>query len=86
MSEGMTPVLEGRNLTKRYGHVTALDNSAFDLGQTLSWGRFMSPLDSLTVTSNGYVVGVNRVTHKMEVLLLPSQAVDAASTPTIATG
>ncbi|CAA9473774.1 MAG: Fructose ABC transporter, ATP-binding component FrcA [uncultured Solirubrobacteraceae bacterium] len=31
MSEGVTPVLEGRNLTKRYGHVTALDDSAFDL-------------------------------------------------------
>jgi fructose transport system ATP-binding protein len=31
MSNGMTPILQARGLTKRFGRVTALDNADFDL-------------------------------------------------------
>jgi hypothetical protein len=60
----------------------AIDSAApFDLAQTKSWGRFTQALDSLAVLPSGYVVGVNRQTHKMEVLLLPAQPVDQAAEP-----
>lgn len=59
-----------------------LDGAQFDLGQTLSWGRFTNALDSLAVLSNGFVIGVSRTTHKLESLLLPSQPVDQAREPT----
>lgn len=55
-----------------------LDAANFDMNQSLSWGRFMSPLDSMCVLSSGYVIGVNRSTHKMEVLRLAQ----SPSTPT----
>jgi hypothetical protein len=50
--------------------------------QTLSWGRFTQALDSLAVHPNGFVVGVNRQNHKMEMLELPEKAVDTAVAPT----
>lgn len=50
-----------------------LDNSNFNMNQPLSWGRFMNAMDSLCVLTNGFVIGVNRDTHKMEVLRLPQQ-------------
>ncbi len=53
----------------------------FDLGQTKSWGRFQNALDSLAVLPSGFVVGINRVNHKMEVLLLPAEPVDGAVEP-----
>ena len=60
-----------------------LDNATpFDLNQRLSWGRFSNALDSLAVLTSGYVIGVNRQTHKMEVLLLPSQPVNQDQEPT----
>lgn len=50
---------------------TTLDATDFDMAQPLSWGRFSNPQDSLCVLSNGFVIGCNRDTHKMEVLKLP---------------
>ncbi|MEO7338881.1 MAG: hypothetical protein ABIV63_20095, partial [Caldimonas sp.] len=59
-----------------------LDNATpFDLSQTTSWGRFSNALDSLAVLPSGYVVGVNRQTHKMEILRLMG-AYDQSSAPT----
>lgn len=54
-----------------------LDGSNFNMAQTKSWGRFHSALDSLTVTDNGVVVGINRSTSKIEALGLPSNARDS---------
>jgi len=51
-------------------------SGAQQLVSRLSWGRFNNPLDSLAVLPSGYVVGVNRQSHKMEVLLLGSAPVD----------
>ena len=51
---------------------TDLTAGNFDLAQTLSWGRFSSPLDSLTTMGTSHVVGVNRATHTMEILRLPA--------------
>jgi len=56
----------------------SLDNSNFDMAQTTTWGRFMNPQDSMCVLSNGFVVGCNRDTHKMEVLMLPQSALPAS--------
>ena len=47
----------------------------------LSWGRFSEPLDSLVVHPMGFVVGVNRDNHKMEILQLPDAAVDSNVAP-----
>jgi len=55
----------------------SLDNTNFDMNQGLSWGRFSYPQDSLCVLSNGFVIGCNRDTHRMEVLRLAQ----APSTP-----
>jgi hypothetical protein len=53
----------------------------FDLTTPLSWGRFSQPMDSLALHPMGYVVGVNRNTHKMEILQLPAAAVDSSQAP-----
>jgi len=54
-----------------------LDSStAWSSGSKLSWGAFTSALDSLAVLPSGYVIGVNRQTHKMESLLLTETPVD----------
>jgi hypothetical protein len=59
-----------------------LDNTTpFDLHQTHSWGRFNQALDGLAIHPAGYVVGVNRQNHKMEILELPDEAVDEAAVP-----
>jgi hypothetical protein len=47
----------------------------------LTWGRFSQALTSLAVVPTGYVVGVNRVNHKMEILQLPAAAVQQADAP-----
>jgi hypothetical protein len=54
-----------------YLRSVSLDNSNFDMNQSTAWGRFMNPQDSLCVLSNGFVIGCNRDTHKMERLTLP---------------
>ena len=58
--------------------VTLDDTTPFASNSQLSWGRFNSALDSLAVLPSGYVVGVNRQTHKMEALLLGKAPVDQA--------
>lgn len=51
-------------------------STPWSTGSHLSWGAFTEALDSLAVLPSGYVVGVNRQTHKMEVLLLTETPVD----------
>lgn len=65
-------------------HLKTVDLAAdapFDFDQPLAWGRFKFAQDSLAVLPSGYVVGVNRRTHKMEVLTLPTAPVDSARAP-----
>jgi hypothetical protein len=57
------------------------ETSPFRLDLPLSWGRFTEALESLAVVPSGYVVGVSRLSHKMEILKLPAQAVDRGSAP-----
>jgi hypothetical protein len=73
------PKTGGQNFFLQQGtdevyHLRSVDlgGGNFDMRQTLSWGRFSTPLDSLCVMNNGYVAGVNRSTNKMEVLRLPA--------------
>lgn len=76
------PTVGGNNFFLQPGidglfHVRSVDltpSVPLNMFQQTSWGRFSTPMTSLTVTSNGYLVGVNRTTHKMEVLLLPQAA------------
>jgi len=59
-----------------------LDTSTpFTLNNPVAWGRFTQALESLAVVPTGYVVGVSRLTHKMEILQLPAAAVDRANAP-----
>jgi hypothetical protein len=53
----------------------------FALNNPLAWGRFTQALESVAVVPTGYVVGVSRLTHKMEILQLPKMAVDRATAP-----
>jgi hypothetical protein len=62
-----------------YLRSVSLDTSNFDMAQSTTWGRFMNPQDSMCVLSNGFVVGCNRDTHKMEVLMLPQHAYPAGT-------
>jgi hypothetical protein len=57
------------------------ETSRFVLDLPLSWGRFTEALESLAVVPSGYVVGVSRLSHKMEILKLPAQSVDRGSAP-----
>src|SRR5262249_9589528 len=53
-------------------HLRGVDlTTDFDMAQTMSWGAFSTALDSMCVTTSGYVVGVTRAPHKMLVLRLP---------------
>ena len=61
--------------------VVADKSTPFDLDTSMAWGQFSQPLDSLALVSTGFLIGVNRQNHKMEVLELPSAAVDSASAP-----
>jgi len=49
--------------------------------EPLSWGRFSQPMDALALHPMGYVVGVNRSNHKMEILQLPNAAVRSDEAP-----
>src|SRR5262249_8272986 len=55
--------------------------SSFALDNPLTWGRFTQALESVAVVPTGYVVGVSRLTNKMEILQLPTAAVDRANAP-----
>ena len=61
--------------------VTLDETTPFDVDNPLAWGVFVQAQDSLAVVPTGYVVGVNRDTHKMEILELPGSAVDRAEAP-----
>ena len=52
-----------------------------NIDNPLSWGVFSQGLDSLAVVPTGYVVGVNRENHQMQILELPPAAVNAAQAP-----
>jgi hypothetical protein len=52
-----------------------------DLSNPLAWGMFSQAMDSLAVVPSGHVVGVNRQTHKMQILELPPAAVDRNQAP-----
>lgn len=53
----------------------------FTLNNPLAWGRFTQALVSLAVVPTGYVVGVSRLNHKMEILELPAAPVDRSVAP-----
>ena len=53
----------------------------FALNNPLAWGRFTQALESVAVVPTGYVVGVSRLNHKMEILELPKAAVNRAEAP-----
>jgi hypothetical protein len=57
------------------------DTTPIDLNTPLSWGRFSQPMDALALHPMGYVVGVNRNNHKMEILQLPAMAVNGNQAP-----
>lgn len=57
------------------------DTTPIDLNNPLSWGRFSQPMDALALHPMGYVVGVNRSNHKMEILQLPPMAVNGDQAP-----
>ncbi len=61
--------------------VVADASTPFDLDTTMAWGQFSQPLDSLALVPTGYIIGVNRETHKMEILQLPDAAVDSQESP-----
>jgi hypothetical protein len=59
-----------------------LDSSTpIQLNNPLAWGRFTQALESVAVVPTGYVVGVSRLNHKMEILQLPKTAVDRDKAP-----
>ena len=61
--------------------ITLDDSTPIDVGNPLSWGVFSEGLDSLAVVPTGYVVGVNRQNHHIQILELPPAAVDASQAP-----
>ena len=61
--------------------ITLDDSTPINLNNPLSWGVFSQALDSLAIVPTGYVVGVDRQNHKMEILEPPSKAVDAGNAP-----
>ena len=77
----------GRNFFIRpfEGHFHVLSmvpgQGAMDPVQTVSWGRFTNAMTSVALHPQGYLVGVSREFHKMEILQLPEQAVSLADAP-----
>lgn len=61
--------------------VVADTTTPFDVSTALAWGQFSLALDSVALVPTGYLVGVNRANHKMEILELPPAAVDSATAP-----
>lgn len=61
--------------------VTVDDDSPFNLDNPLTWGIFAQALDSLVLVPSGYVIGVDRQNHKMEVLELPAVPNDPSNAP-----
>ena len=61
--------------------ITLDDTTPVDLNNPLSWGRFTQALDAFAVVPTGYVVGVDRQNHNMEILELPAMPVNANDDP-----
>jgi len=61
--------------------VVADTSTPFDVSTAQAWGQFSEPLDSVALVPTGYLVGVNRMNHKMEILELPPAAVDSNQAP-----
>jgi hypothetical protein len=61
--------------------ITLDDTTPINVQTQLSWGVFSEALDSLAVVPTGFVVGVNRQNHHMQILELPSAAVDGSQAP-----
>ena len=61
--------------------VTLDDTTPFDVKQTMSWGRFSQNLDSIVVHPAGYVAGINRDLHKLEIIDLPGAAISDDRVP-----
>ena len=57
----------------------------FDVNDPRVWGVFTEALDSLAVVQTGFVVGVDRKNHKMQILSLKDGPVDIGQAPTAAT-
>jgi hypothetical protein len=64
--------------------ITLDDSTPIDITNFLSWGMFSEALDSLAVVPTGYVVGVNRQNHHMQILELPPAALQASQLPPFA--
>jgi hypothetical protein len=61
--------------------VTLPGTTPFDLDNPLTWGVFSRSLESLAVVPTGYVVGVDRQKHKMQIIELPSAPSNPATAP-----
>jgi len=65
-----------------YLRAVALDAAPqFDVEAVETWGAFTQPMDSLALVPGGYVVGVNRLNHKIEILELPAAATNLDTAP-----
>jgi hypothetical protein len=58
-----------------------LDQAPFDIANPLTWGIFSEALDSLVVVPSGYVLGVDRQNHKMQILELPAAPSNPSTAP-----
>lgn len=61
--------------------VTLAGTTPFDLDNPLTWGVFTRSLESLAVVPTGFVVGVDRHKHKMQILELPAAASNPSTAP-----
>lgn len=61
--------------------VTVDDSTPLNVANPLTWGIFSEALDSLAVVPTGYVVGVDRQNHKMQILELPKTPSDPSTAP-----
>ena len=61
--------------------VTLAGTTPFDLDNPLTWGVFTRSLESLAVVPTGFVVGVDRHKHKMQILELPAAPSNPSTAP-----
>ncbi len=79
--KGMNFFLEPTPSSFLVKSIVADTSTPFDVSTAQAWGQFSEPLDSIAVVPTGYLVGVNRANHKMEILELPAAAVDSDQAP-----
>lgn len=73
--------LEPNELGYLLKSVTLAGTTPFDLDYPLTWGVFSRALESMAVVPTGFVVGVDRQKHKMQILELPSVPSNPATAP-----